>query len=66
MIRLKNNSASLRAIAEEARVFAENAKHPQCRLYMLSAARTYERLAEMVEEMQLMRNVSRPADDDES
>jgi hypothetical protein len=38
-----------RARAEAARVIAEAVEDSQCHLLMLSAARTYERLAELIE-----------------
>jgi hypothetical protein len=50
MGRVENDLAYLRLRAEEARIVAENMRDPRARTYMLSAARSYERLAERAEE----------------
>ena len=50
MDRRPKSPAYWRALAEEARVLAEVAQNPQSRLYLLSAAQTYNRLAEFAEE----------------
>ena len=50
MGRVENDLAYLRLRAEEARIVAENMRDPQARTYMLSAAQSYERLAERAEE----------------
>jgi hypothetical protein len=50
MDRRRISPAYWRALAEEARVFAEAMTDARWRLYMLSAAQTYERLAEFAEE----------------
>ena len=53
-----------RARAEQARIFADTTEDPRARLSMLSAVRTYERLAELAEEKPTLRVVRRAASDD--
>ncbi len=53
-----------RARAEQARIFAETMEDPQTRLSMLSAARTYERMADLIQEKPVLRIVRRTSSDD--
>jgi hypothetical protein len=51
----EHSPAYWRARAEEARIVAETTKDAQARLSMLSAVRTYERLADLAEEKHTLR-----------
>ena len=66
MDRLWNDSAHWRTKADEARAVADHLRDPNARAHMRSAARSYDRLAELAEKHPLADVIKRikPANDE--